>query len=32
MAFLLWARLALLAALGTLIAGYVWAGLTERDE
>jgi hypothetical protein len=32
MALLLWARLALLAALATLIAGYVWAGLTERDE
>jgi hypothetical protein len=32
MALLLWARLALLAALATLIAGYVWTGLTERDE
>jgi hypothetical protein len=32
MALLLWARLALLAALATLIAGYVWAGLTKRDE
>ena len=32
MALLLWARLALLAALAALIAGYVWAGLTERDE
>jgi hypothetical protein len=32
MALLLWARLALLAALAALIAGYVWAGLKERDE
>jgi hypothetical protein len=32
MALLLWARLALLGALAALIAGYVWAGLTERDE
>jgi len=32
MAVLLWARLALLAALATLIAGYVWAGLKEPDE
>jgi len=32
MALLLWARLALLAALAALIAGYVWAGLREPDE
>ena len=32
MALLLWARLALLAALATVIAGYVWAGLRERNE
>ena len=32
MALLLWARLALLTALAALIAGYVWAGLRERDE
>ena len=32
MALLLWARFALLAALAALIAGYVWAGLRERDE
>jgi hypothetical protein len=32
MALLLWARLALLAALAALIAGYVWAGLRERNE
>jgi hypothetical protein len=32
MALLLWARFALLAALAALIAAYVWAGLTERDE
>jgi hypothetical protein len=32
MVLLLWARFALLAALAALIAGYVWAGLTERDE
>jgi hypothetical protein len=32
MALLLWARLTLLAALAALIAGYVWAGLRERDE
>jgi hypothetical protein len=32
MAPLLWARFALLAALAALIAGYVWAGLGERDE
>jgi hypothetical protein len=32
MALLLWARFALLAALAALIAGYVWAGLSERDE
>jgi hypothetical protein len=32
MALLLWARFALLAALAALITGYVWAGLTARDE
>jgi hypothetical protein len=32
MALFLWARFALLAALAALIAGYVWAGLTERDR
>ncbi len=32
MALLLWTRLALLAALAALIAGYVWVGLRERDE
>jgi hypothetical protein len=32
MALLLWARFALLAALATVIAGYVWAGLEEPDE
>jgi hypothetical protein len=32
MALLLWARLALLAALAALIAGYGWVGLRERDE
>ena len=32
MTLLLWARFALLAALAALIAGCVWAGLTERDE
>jgi hypothetical protein len=32
MALLLWGRLALLAALAALIAGYVWAGRRERDE
>jgi hypothetical protein len=32
MALLLWARLALLAALAMLIAGFVWAGLTANDE
>ena len=32
MVLLLWARLALLAALAALIAGYVWAGLRERNE
>jgi hypothetical protein len=32
MALLLWARIVLLAALATLVAGYVWAGLRERDE
>jgi hypothetical protein len=31
MALLLWARLALLAMVATLIAGYVWAGL-RNDE
>jgi hypothetical protein len=32
MALLLWARFALLAALATVIAGCVWAGLKARDE
>ncbi len=32
MALLLWARFALLAAFAALIAGYVWAGLSKRDE
>jgi len=32
MALLLWARLALLAALAALIAGCVWAGLREHAE
>jgi hypothetical protein len=32
MALLLWARLALLAALAALIAAYAWAGIGERDE
>jgi hypothetical protein len=32
MALLLWARFALLAALGALIAGYAWAGLSRREE
>ena len=32
MALLLWGRFALLATLAALIAGCVWAGLTERDE
>ena len=32
MTLLLWARVILLAAIATLIAGYVWAGLRERDE
>jgi hypothetical protein len=32
MALLLWTRLALLAALAALIAGYAWVGLRERDE
>ena len=32
MALLLWARLALLAALAALIAGCVWAGLTTHEE
>jgi hypothetical protein len=32
MAMLLWARLALLAALAIVIAGHVWAGLKEPDE
>jgi hypothetical protein len=32
MALLLWARLVLLAALAALVAGYVWLGLSERDE
>jgi hypothetical protein len=30
MALLLWARFALLTALAALIAGLVWAGLSER--
>ena len=32
MALLLWARFALLAVLAALIAGYVWAGMTTREE
>ena len=32
MTLLLWARVILLAAIAALIAGYVWAGLRERDE
>ena len=32
MALLLWARFALLAVLAALIAGYVWAGATTREE
>ena len=32
MTLLLWARAILLAAIAALIAGYVWAGLRERDE
>jgi hypothetical protein len=32
MALLLWARFALLAAIAALIAGYIWAGLREREE
>jgi hypothetical protein len=32
MAVLLWARFVLFAALAALVAGYVWAGLDERDE
>ena len=32
MALLLWARFALLAVLAALIAGYVWAGVTNREE
>ena len=32
MALLLWARFAFLAMLAALIAGYVWAGLRQRDE
>jgi hypothetical protein len=32
MTLLLWARFALLALLAALIAGYVWAGVSEREE
>ena len=32
MALLLWARFALLAAFGALVAGYMWAGLRNEDE
>ena len=32
MALILWARFTLLAALVALIAGYVWAGVRQRDE
>ena len=32
MRLFLWARFALLASLAALIAGYVWAGLTKREE
>jgi hypothetical protein len=32
MALLLWARLAFLAALAALVAGYVWAGLSNHEE
>ena len=32
MALLLWARFALLAVLTALVAGYVWAGVTTREE
>ena len=32
MALLLWARFALLAALAALVAGYVWAGLSNHEE
>jgi hypothetical protein len=31
MALLLWARFALLGVLAALIAGYVWAGLRQRE-
>ena len=32
MALLLWARLVFLAVLAALIAGCVWAGLTQHEE
>ena len=32
MTLLLWARFALLAALAALVAGFVWAGLSMREE
>ena len=32
MALLLWARFVLLVALAALVGGYVWAGLSQRDE
>ena len=30
MSVLLWARFVLLAAMGAIVAGYVWAALTTR--
>jgi hypothetical protein len=32
MTLLLWARFAFLAMLAALIAGYVWAGLSNHEE
>ena len=32
MTLLLWARFAFLAMLAALIAGYVWAGLSQHEE
>jgi hypothetical protein len=32
MTLLLWARFALLALLAALVAGYVWAGVSKREE
>jgi hypothetical protein len=32
MTLLLWARLALLAALAAVVGGYVWAGMTTHEQ